>query len=476
MKFKLLCAAFLLATSAFAQVQWGLCAGFNLSNLSDIDKYDWAVSDEALVDYKLKPGFSLGVSAYVPINNTLGIETGLHFFGIFSIFNASHLQNMEVARIPLSADAPCRLAGNVNMTSKEVLGGQSSMITEVGLISSQGTYSLPIRENAGLVLSVRKSYLGALYSPWLKSDELNIDYEFCDFNATTNISLGHHDNVRLTLYYGNDDAYLNMTDEGSLYKLRWSNNLVAINWIHTTRNRKQVRTTAYTSAFGNKFELNFGADRFLLPSSITEMGCGVHASLNVADIGAEYQYDKIEPQHATTNSLNFESSNVAKQYTHMLSAYAQTGEQLCSFVRLGIKTYSYFANDGYNNTSVAPFAKIIWYGEKCLASVCYSKRYQYLHRLGFSTINWPTEFYCATNKYTPLQTSYTIAVQGSIYVFDDKWKIEADLYLMQLRGQATYIGTLMDIAMSGISPSHDIIEGKGRSWGGQCTNKSVHRN
>jgi len=272
--------------------------------------------------------------------------------------------------------------------------------------------------------------------------------------------------VRLTLYYGNDDAYLNMTDEGSLYKLRWSNNLVAINWIHTTRNRKQVRTTAYTSAFGNKFELNFGADRFLLPSSITEMGCGVHASLNVADIGAEYQYDKIEPQHATTNSLNFESSNVAKQYTHMLSAYAQTGEQLCSFVRLGIKTYSYFANDGYNNTSVAPFAKIIWYGEKCLASVCYSKRYQYLHRLGFSTINWPIEFYCATNKYTPLQTSYTIAVQGSIYVFDDKWKIEADLYLMQLRGQATYIGTLMDIAMSGISPSQDIIEGKGRSWGG----------
>lgn len=68
-----------------------------------------------------------------------------HLFGIFSIFNASHLQNMEVARIPLSADAPCRLAGNVNMTSKEVLGGQSSMSTEVGLISSQGTYSLPIR-------------------------------------------------------------------------------------------------------------------------------------------------------------------------------------------------------------------------------------------------------------------------------------------------------------------------------------------
>lgn len=249
-----------------------------------------------------------------------------HLFGIFSIFNASHLQNMEVARIPLSADAPCRLAGNVNMTSKEVFGGQSSMSAEVGLISSQGTYSLPIRENAGLVLSVRKSYLGALYSPWLKSDELNIDYEFCDFNATTNISLSNHDNVRLTLYYGNDDAYLNMTDEGSLYKLRWSNNLVAINWIHTTRNRKQVRTTAYTSAFGNKFELNFGADRISLPSSITEMGCGVHASLNVADIGAEYQYDKIEPQHVTTNSLNFESSNVAKQYTHMLSAYAQTGE------------------------------------------------------------------------------------------------------------------------------------------------------
>lgn len=79
MKFKLLCATFLLATSAFAQVQWGLCAGFNLSNLSDIDKYDWAISDEALVDYKLKLGFSLGVSAYVPINNTLGIETGLHF-------------------------------------------------------------------------------------------------------------------------------------------------------------------------------------------------------------------------------------------------------------------------------------------------------------------------------------------------------------------------------------------------------------
>ena len=37
---------------------------------------------------------------------------------------------------------------------------------------------------------------------------------------------------------------------------------------------------------------------------------------------------------------------------------------------------------------------------------------------------------------------------------------------MQLRGQATYIGTLVDIAMSGISPSQDIIEGKGRSWGG----------
>jgi len=61
-------------TQSFAQVRFGLKAGLNLANMTDKDDDDTYSND-----YKMKPGFHLGVTAEISISDKFAFEPGLLF-------------------------------------------------------------------------------------------------------------------------------------------------------------------------------------------------------------------------------------------------------------------------------------------------------------------------------------------------------------------------------------------------------------
>jgi len=63
---------FLVSMQTFAQVRFGIKAGFNLANMTDKDRNGTYSND-----YKMKEGFHLGVTAEYSISNNFSLEPGL---------------------------------------------------------------------------------------------------------------------------------------------------------------------------------------------------------------------------------------------------------------------------------------------------------------------------------------------------------------------------------------------------------------
>ena len=67
---------FLIASESFAQT-FGIIAGYNLSNLTDIEPPYNGMQGRGVEEYKMKPGFNAGVTVEFPTKDWFSIDMGL---------------------------------------------------------------------------------------------------------------------------------------------------------------------------------------------------------------------------------------------------------------------------------------------------------------------------------------------------------------------------------------------------------------
>ena len=151
-----------------------------------------------------------------------------HMLGLFSIFNPEHYSQMSFSH----STSASRLGGMLRMELPDTLSRKVSGNVSVGIMSSQGTVGLRIRDRSHLKVSARRSYLNLLYGRWLTLNDSPLKYGFGDYNLTYIWDSGKQDRVWIDGYFGRDKAGMDEKSYDIGVGLTWGNYMGALHWAH----------------------------------------------------------------------------------------------------------------------------------------------------------------------------------------------------------------------------------------------------
>ena len=384
-----------------------------------------------------------------------------HLLGFFSVFNAPHYASMSVARGATSSAAPNRLGGQLDVQHCLSLQDTVSGILSVGLISSQGTLRLPLSSSTSLTLSGRASYLNWLYGDWLRTDQQQLGFSFYDANATLLHRHGERHLFMVDLYSGSDHGDIAGGGYSVGLDARWGNYLGQVHWWYDGAG-VSAHTMAYVTSYHNRVSLSLQGLDLPLSSGITDVGLRHETQFGLWSVGAEGILHLVQPQHSVADSVR---SDVIRSTE--VSAWGDYDYPLSRYWHLnGGLRFSGFLADGSRYSAIDPSVRLSYADGTWQWAVSYALRHQYLFQTGFSDAGLPTEYWLSADAQFSPQYAHEWTTGGSVYLFDRRYRLSADLFSRVLYHQLSYRGSVLDLANAASAAQPDWIgHGRGYSYG-----------
>lgn len=392
-----------------------------------------------------------------------------HLLGLFSVFNPTHFNELELTKTAQSASFPNRLGGTINVKSLPITDSLQAVVT-LGLISSQGTLQVPTGNHSSLTASFRTSYLNLLYGAWLKVDDTQLRYEFSDYNLTWKYRPSERDLITLTAYQGQDRA--TMDDEASS-RLHWGNLLTGISWVHNFQNSappaSYISQNLYYSYYSNTLKFQQTGRSLSLPASIRDLGYQAQFRLHHFTFGAECIYHDIAPQTPEYK----ETPNPKVQDIRNLEISLSTdyrlplGSQFDLTLGLRFSTLVPTSSSGSSSSFLSPTIALSYqtaYGG--IWGITYAQKVQYIQQTGFSDVGFPVEFWFSSNEHFKPQHSQNLTLSHLINLWDDSWQFTSELYAKRLYHPKEYVGNLMELYFDNdYQLAEQLRDGKGLNYG-----------
>ena len=389
-----------------------------------------------------------------------------HLLGFFSVFNGSHYPSMTVTKNPMSASFPNKLGGELFFDLSDSVPLKASGEAAVGLISSQGTIRLPLSKKVSLNISLRGSYINALYSQWLKTDDETIRYSFYDTNATLLYRIDQSNSLLLDFYHGNDHVSYFSDKYLSDIKDSWGNTLGAIHWLFKGHNGLTGKSTLYVTSYRNKFDLSMQRLQLHVPSSITDVGLKSSATWKRWSAGVDIVRHQINPQKIEAKESPYVHSDVASSHSLEGSLYCNYTQPISKYTSLssGMRGTLYHV-DGWTSGSVDPNIAFIFESYNTQIALSYALRHQYLFQTGFSNVGLPTEYWQTSNAQRRPQYGHLWGLNFSQYLFSHHYKLTADIFYKKLYHQIEHNGSVLDYLNSSANIDSHLLFGKGENYG-----------
>lgn len=190
----------------------------------------------------------------------------LHAAGVYSIFNADAVRNVQLYTGYIPASYAGRLSGVLDIRTRE--GNREHWNAEAGISPMLGRvlFETPFAKGKGAILvGGRYSWANWLLQPISKrvkaEDNKNgvTSYSFYDLNAKINYKLSNRDEIFFSLYTGNDDygnstSFENKQDNSQISSLSaqhisFGNNVMALRWQHLFKNGVFSNLSIYNSQY-----------------------------------------------------------------------------------------------------------------------------------------------------------------------------------------------------------------------------------
>ena len=182
-----------------------------------------------------------------------------HLFGLFSVFNADVLKDVNLYKGGIPARYGGRLSSLLEIKTKDGNNKEFAGRGGLGLLSSKIMLEGPIKKDkSSFLLAGRRSYADLFLR--LSPDEginSTVLY-FYDVNAKVNFRASNKDRFFVSAYLGRD-----VLDLDDVFGFSWGNNTVTARWNHLFNDKMFSNTTAIFSNFDYRLSLNtngFGFD------------------------------------------------------------------------------------------------------------------------------------------------------------------------------------------------------------------------
>lgn len=437
-----------------------------------------------------------------------------HVGGLFSAFNPEAIRNMDFFKAGFPARYGGRLSSVVDVHTKEGNMKEYHGSATLGLISGNLSLEGPIvRDRTAFQVALRRSWLDVLSAPAIaianriqkkNGSRINLRYAFHDLNVKLNHRFNDRGRMFFSLYNGNDVLKGGRTDfstkedqasytDGTYSSLRWGNLMGTLGWTYVFGNRLFGRVSGvfsrYRSNVRSSKEYSYGdegEDGYLSSSSETSsstsiLDMGVRSSFDYTPsashlirFGGDFLVHRFRPEYNEVKAAGagmLEFSGIGKIYTNDLlwareaAIFGEDDWTLSPGLRLnaGLR-FSLFSVERKTYALLEPRASFRWLLRDDLSfKASYARMGQYIHLLGNSYINLPTDAWMpVTRKLRPL-----ISDQVSAGFYYDL----ARTYSFSVEGYYKWMKNLLDYKdgysfLPGTAAWEEkMAVGRGRSYG-----------
>ncbi len=383
------------------------------------------------------------------------IYNASHLFGLYSVFNASTVRDVQL----ISGGFPARYGGRlssvveVNLRDGDLRRFRADAMA--GLIASSLTLEGPVvKDRVSIIASARRSYAGAVVREVVEEAQ-HTDYAFYDIQARLNGVLSSRDALSVSVYTGSDDFARRFDEErrtNFAFDFGWRNVVSSVRWRHSF-SRVLVGTA---SATASRYRTAFGAaHRKTDKQGYTEIfeidsGSGVEE----AGLGADFQYapgarhsvrfgGRVIGQSFDTGSAasGVDGAPIPTAFrTHSVRGYAEEEWLISPTLGMGIGVHagSYRSGRQRYGTIEPRLTGRLMVGPRAAATVSYAASRQFQHLLTTTTIGLPTDVWAPVTSRIGPQEGRQIAVgmagasPGGAYTFS------LEGYVKRMRGLIEY--------------------------------------
>ncbi len=415
-----------------------------------------------------------------------------HLFGIFSVFNTSALQNVQLYKGGFPARYGGRLSSVVDLRMKE--GNKNALHGEgsVGLLSSRLMLEGPIKKGrSSFMVSGRRTNWGLLMKEVSKSSsagDAKATYGFYDLNAKVNFYLGPKDHLYLSGMFGSDllkDQYGLKSTYQSEAGLNWGNATGVLRWNHQFNNKIFSNTTVNYTRYKYSFFLDDKGTHYN-DNKYFRYYASYGSSLQ--DVAVKYDLDIIpNPNHyiragaSVTQHYfnpgtftNKEEEDGVKKDTVIRNAnqkpreydvYIENDVKLTDRLKANIGVHASAFETGKKwYTSVQPRISARYLlNDQLSVKASFVTMNQYLHLLANSGIGLPTDLWVPVTENIPDQRSKQYAI-GMAYTSPKNIEFSVEAYYKDMKNVIEY---REGAAFTNLSSSWDdrVDVGRGDSYG-----------
>jgi outer membrane receptor for ferrienterochelin and colicin len=387
-----------------------------------------------------------------------------HAFGLFSVFNADAVNNIEVLKSGFPASYGGRLSSVVDVHMRE--GDKYKFHGEggVGLIFSKLTLEGPIKKGrSSFLFSARRTYADLFIRAAQKIAKAtsNVTPFFGDVNAKANFPIGEKDRLYFSVYMGQDKLRINEEDSESIYDvgLTWGNATALTRWNHVfnkkmfsnfsvTYSRYRFKTHEYSEDKKSNPAFNFREDNryfsgirdwsvkgdidFLpTPNHFIKLGFDVIL----------HQYDPGISRFSQKDSfatINTQFGNQVLRGTEY-DAYVEDDIKISESLKANIGVrFSAFALSSKTFTNLQPRLNFLYkLNPKWNLKASYSRMSQFIHLLTNGNVGLPTDLWVPVTERVPPQLSQQVSA-GVSYSHDRSFEFSMETYYKTLKNVIDY--------------------------------------
>lgn len=390
-----------------------------------------------------------------------------HLLGFFSTFNATHYTDMRLERTPSAGASPNRVGGSVDFAPPSAVSDSISGEVSVGIISSQGTLSVPLgrRRNMSLRLSGRASYVNLLYGGWLADGYKRVDYKFHDLNLTWVAKPAKCHTLTANLYYGSDKGGLDEKMYGAFMAARWGNMAAGLRWLYENGGWKATQHV-WVTAYRNSFRLDMQDYRYKMPSGIGSMAYSGEFSRGRWRMGAELAGHRIERQRLILPGDGGGDGNPRARKACEAAVFAEFRQPIVPVLHLNLGLRgSIFGSGGRTFGAADPSAALVYEKGAVRCDLSYALRHQYLHLTGITDAGLPIEYWMESDGNHPPQHAHSFAANAAFRLLQGRYRADVGVFCKLLHHQMEYNGSILDCMGSNYDPERYLFTGRGRNYG-----------
>lgn len=426
-----------------------------------------------------------------------------HLFGFFSSLNSDALKNVTFYKSSFPARYGGHLSSIMDVRLKEGDLQEYHGSCSVGLLSSKFNLEGPIeKKRSSFHVAARRTYIdliGALIYTAINNTsdcKEKVGYNFMDINIKLTRVFSQQNTISFILFYGNDYLKYKKDEKDSYYLVpdrvrdymhgTWGNRGIGLRWdkmispnlyINTIFSYNQYRAFMnkryrHETFLGDivqlrKTRFKSGQEEWRLKSDFTY----VRNHWSRLYFGGHYIYHVFVPEKRTTLKkgeevkIPFEKRVNSREYAHEIALYAEDEMAIKEkwIMYPGVRTVLFHVGNS-NYFSLEPrFSMQYNWNTRWAMKASYTLMSQYIHQLGSSMLNMPTDLWVPVSDDVKPMKSHQ-CVLGVYYHPHAQWHFSMEGFYKTLNHLIDdYNG--LDITPEYLNWKENIHFGKGRSYG-----------